>query len=38
MLAFFRFARCQRLRGVFALQNLHPGLFIAADDYFDCLT
>jgi hypothetical protein len=33
VLAFFRFARCQRLRGVFALQNLHPGLFIAADDY-----
>jgi hypothetical protein len=32
VLAFFRFARCQRLRGVFALQNLHPGLFIAAED------
>jgi len=32
VLAFFRFARCQRLRGVSALQNLHPGLFIAADD------
>ena len=30
VLAFFRFARCQRLRGVFALQHLHPGLFIAA--------
>jgi hypothetical protein len=32
VLAFFRFARCQRLRGVCALQTLHPGLFIAADD------
>lgn len=33
VLAFFRFARGNRLRGVFALKNLHPGLFIAADDH-----
>ena len=33
VLAFFRFARCHGLRGVFALQNLHAGLFIAANDH-----
>ncbi len=33
VLAFVRFARCHRLRGVCALQHLHPGLFIAADDH-----
>ena len=32
VLAFFRFARGERLRGVFALKNLHTGLFIGADD------
>ena len=32
-LTFFRLARCQRLCGVFALQNLHAGLFIAANDH-----
>ena len=32
VLAFFRFARYHGLRGVFALQNLHAGLFIGADD------
>lgn len=31
MLAFFRLARGNRLGGVFALENLHAGLFIAAD-------
>ena len=33
VLAFFRFARCQRLCGGLALQNLPPGLCSAADDY-----
>jgi len=33
VLAFFRFARCHGLCGVFALQNLHAGLFIAANHY-----
>jgi len=32
VLAFFRFAWRNGLRGVFALQNLHAGLFIAAND------
>jgi len=32
VLAFFRFSRFSGLRGVFALQNLHAGLFIAAND------
>ena len=33
VLAFFRLARCHGLCGVFALQNLHAGLFIAANDH-----
>ena len=33
VLAFFRLARCQRLCGVFTLQNWHAGLFIAANDH-----
>src|SRR4051812_18774200 len=33
MLAFFWFARLHGLGGVFALQNLHAGLFIAANDH-----
>lgn len=33
MLTFFRLARCHRLGGIFALQNLHAGLFIAANDH-----
>jgi hypothetical protein len=32
VLAFFRFAWRHGLRGVFALQNLHAGFFIAAND------
>ena len=33
MLAFFRFARRHGLCGIRALQNLHAGLFIAANDH-----
>src|SRR5712664_4952209 len=33
MRAFFRFARCQRLWGVLAWQNLPAGLCIAANDH-----
>jgi hypothetical protein len=33
VLAFFRFARGDGLRGVFPLQNLHAGLFIGADHH-----
>src|SRR6266404_557844 len=31
LLAFLRFARLRQLRGIFALQNLHAGLFVRAD-------
>jgi hypothetical protein len=33
VLAFFWFAWGKRLRGGCALKNLHPSLFIAADDH-----
>src|SRR5262249_12738534 len=33
VLAFFRLARCHGLSRVFALQNLHAGLFIGANDH-----
>ena len=33
MLTFLRFARCHGLCGIFALQNLHAGLFIRADNH-----
>ena len=33
VLTFFRLARCERLCGVFALENLHAGLFVAANDH-----
>ena len=33
MLAFLRFARCHGLCGIFALQHLHAGLFIRADNH-----
>jgi hypothetical protein len=32
VLAFFRFPRFDGLRGIFALKNLHTGLFIAANN------
>lgn len=32
VLAFFRFPRFDALRGIFALKNLHTGLFIAANN------